>query len=510
VRVRTAQNYYLTDDQGSFLIENIDSHEPITLTAWAPGYFIAAVEDVDPQETSVEIILTRIDDQDHPDYVWVSPFASAGADANCENCHSDDSGLLPFEEWLADSHSQTLSNPRFLNLYKGTDLAGNTSPPTRYAFNRDYGSFPLPPNPKEPYFGPGYKLDFPNTAGNCAACHAPAAAINDPYGINPTLLDKPDSSGITCDFCHKIWDARLEADTGMPFHNSPGVLSFEYRRPGEGHQFFAGPFDDVAPGEDTYTPIQTESAYCAPCHFGVFWDTVIYNSYGEWLNSPYNDPEQGQTCQDCHMPALGATYFAIPDAGGLERDPERIRSHKMLGVQDEQFMQQAASLAASTTWQDGNIRLEVEITNDNTGHKLPSDSPLRNVILLVQASDETGEPLELLEGPRLPDLAGTLPEKPGHYANEPGKIFALVLQERWTGVTPTAAYWNPVRIIEDSRLAPFESDRSVFLFACSSGGPATISVQLIFRRAFAELAEQKGWGIDDLLLHDLKLELEAP
>ncbi len=173
-------------------------------------------------------------------------------------------------------------------------------------------------------------------------------------------------------------------------------------------------------------------------------------------------------------------------------------------------MQQAASLTASTTWQDGHIRLDVEITNDNTGHNLPSDSPLRNVILLVQANDETGAPLELLEGPRLPDLAGTQSGKPGHYANAPGKIFALVLQERWTGVTPTAAYWNPVTVIEDSRLAPFESDRSSFLFASPSAGAGRLSVQLIFRRAFAELAEQKQWGLDDLLIHDLILELEPP
>ena len=88
------------------------------------------------------------------------------------------------------------------------------------------------------------------------------------------------------------------------------------KRPFNGHQFFAGPFDDVAPGEDTYTPIQKESAYCAPCHFGKFWEVEIYNSYGEWLDSPYSDPETGQTCQDCHMPPGLNDRFASIDAGG--------------------------------------------------------------------------------------------------------------------------------------------------------------------------------------------------
>ena len=44
-----------------------------------------------------------------------------------------------------------------------------------------------------------------------------------------------------------------------------------------------------------------EALDCAPCHFGQFWGTQIYNSFGEWLDSSYSDPETGRTCQDCHM-----------------------------------------------------------------------------------------------------------------------------------------------------------------------------------------------------------------
>ena len=46
-------------------------------------------------------------------------------------------------------------------MYTGTDLDGNQSPLTRYGNNPDYGSFPLIPDPNQPYFGPGYKLIFP-------------------------------------------------------------------------------------------------------------------------------------------------------------------------------------------------------------------------------------------------------------------------------------------------------------------------------------------------------------
>ena len=165
-------------------------------------------------------------------------------------------------------------------MYSGTDVHGNQSPPTRYGFNRDYGSFPLRPDLNQPYYGPGYKLDFSETDGNCAACHTPAASVNAPYGVNPTTVTGVAAEGVPCDFCHKVWDVRLAPATGLPYANMPGVLSFEFRRPPEGHQFFAGPYDDVAPGEDTYSALQTESRFCAPCHFGVFWETVVYNSFG--------------------------------------------------------------------------------------------------------------------------------------------------------------------------------------------------------------------------------------
>ena len=97
------------------------------------------------------------------------------------------------------------------------------SPDTRYAFNRDYGTS-LRPDPHQPYYGPGYKLDFPNTAGNCAACHTPLGAVDNPYGVDPTQLIGVETEGISCDFCHKAWDVRLAPETSLPYPNMPGVL----------------------------------------------------------------------------------------------------------------------------------------------------------------------------------------------------------------------------------------------------------------------------------------------
>ena len=508
VRLQATENQTTTDEGGRFTLTVPRSDDAVFVTAWSPGHYIAG-EEVDPGQDEIEIHLHAHAGEDHADYEWLPSehHPGQGEDHGCAECHSSEGTdlayTLPFDEWLQDAHAQAASNPRFLSMYAGTDLAGNRSPDTRYAVSRDYGSFPLPPDPNEPYFGPGYKLDFPEAAGNCGACHTPAAAVNDPYGIDPTTLSGRTADGMPCDFCHKIWDVRLDPDTGLPFPNVPGVLSFEFRRPPEGHQFFAGPLDDVAPGEDTFSPVQTQSEYCAPCHFGVFWDTVIYNAFGEWLVSPYSDPETGQTCQDCHMPPLGNPRFAQPEVGGLERDPDTIFSHRMPGALDEALLQSAVSLAVEAKIEGREVIVSATITNDQTGHHVPTDSPLRQVILLVEVTDAQGHRLAQLEGPTVPQWGGVGDPDEGYYAGMPGSAYAKILEEVWTGVSPSGAYWNPTRVLSDNRIPAMERVTSRYVFqlpeAATTSG-VSVDVRLLFHRAFIELMDQKGWQVPDMLM----------
>ena len=509
VRIQATDVAVRTADDGSFIL---DSREAVRLSAWAPGYYITGGEEHAPGSEATFTLLA-IPTADHPEYEWLGvATGGAGEAQGCAACHSrvgtDLPFALPVDEWRQDAHSGSAQNPRFLTMYLGADVAGHVSPSTRYVTNRDYGRIPLAPDPTRPYYGPGYKLDFPDTAGNCGACHIPVAAVDDPYGVDPTNLTGVAAEGITCDFCHKVWDVSLDPTTGVPIPNRPGVLSFELLRPPNGHQFFAGPFDDVAPGEDTYSPLQTTSAYCAPCHHAVFWDTVVYDSYGEWLRSPYSDPETGQTCQDCHMPATGATVFVRPDAGGLTRDPATIRSHLMPGASNEELLTNAVSVDANAVREAGGVVVEVTITNDRTGHHVPTGSPLRHLILLVAATDENGMDLHQVDGPVVPDWAGQGDPATGHYADLPGTAYAKVLEELWTEVSPTGAYWNPTRVLSDNRIAALDRDTTRYEFAAPAVGPATIEVTLLFRRAYLELMEQKGWEVPDIAMAHLTVTVE--
>lgn len=509
VRIQTTENHAFTDCEGHFTLEGLSSGIPVTVSAWKEGYYCAKVEGISPPTNEIELFLRRYQSNDNPDYEWGSP--SIGD----ESCFSCKPGLT--QVWLDnDAHGKSALNPRFITMYNGTDVEGNQSPLTRFAFNRDYGRVPIPPDMNQPYYGPGYRLDFPDTDGNCAACHTPGAALANPYQVDPTEVSGVDEFGIHCDFCHKIADVRLNPQTGMPYPNMPGVLSLDILRPfpedEERFQLFFGTFDDDnVPEEDTLLPLIRESQYCASCHFGVFWDIVIYNSYGEWLESPYSDPETGQTCQDCHMPAPtildGEVMINIaPGKEGVERDPMTIHAHTFPGAADVELLQNAVTMKATGHSEGEQIVVEVRITNDLTGHHVPTDSPLRHLILLVKATDAEGNPLERIDGPTIPEWCGVGDPQDGYYGGLPGKAFAKVLSELWTETSPSGAYWNPTRIQSDNRLAAFTTDTSSYIFNAPQTGSVEVQVKLIYRRAFIELMDQKGWDVPDIIMEGITLE----
>jgi hypothetical protein len=337
--------------------------------------------------------------------------------------------------------------------------------------------------------------------------------VDAPYATDPNTVTGVDAYGVHCDFCHKVADVQLNPETGLPYPNMPGVLSMDIRRPfpedPNRYQVFFGTFDDDnVPMEDTYLPLIAEGAFCAPCHFGQFWDTVVYNSFGEWLASPYSDPsyEGARTCQQCHMPAptlLDGTPITnvAPEAGGIERDPLSIHAHTFPGASSEELLQNAVTMSVHVDAQDDEVTIRVEITNDRTGHDVPTDSPLRHLILLVQPTDSGGVPLAQTAGPTLPAWAGVGDPTQGYYAGLPGTAYARILQELWTEIYPSGAYWNPTRVLSDNRIVAFATASSQYTFDASTADhPITVDVSLLFRRAFVELMDQKGWDVPDIVM----------
>ncbi len=492
VRIQATDNQTVSAADGTFVLVGLDPAVPVTVTAWAEGYFVAWIEAV-PGDPVVSLTLRRYPLTDDPARNWMSIEGAAGS-ASCGRC-------MPalYEQWQGDAHAGSAVNPRFLTMYRGTDMDGNQSPPPRHATDPDYGRVALPPDTTRPYHGPGYKLDFPDTAGNCAACHVPAMAAWPAYEYEADVNEVSGiaAEGVFCEFCHKIGAVTLDEGSGLPQPNMPGVLSMRLHRPDDGEELFFGTLDDVT-RRVSRLPLQEESAVCAPCHFGVFWDTVVYNSYGEWLESPYADPETGQSCQDCHMPDTDATTIALPEEGGLERAGGGISDHRMPGASDVELLQDTALLTVEALRDGQRVEVTVRVTNDQAGHHLPTGHPARNVLLVVLAKDRDGEPLPLAAGPTIPAWGGA-GDGPDDHAGKPGRAYAKVLQERRTGVFPSAAYWNPTVVREDTRIPAMAADVTRYEFLVPPGRlPATVTARLLFRRAFAELAQQKGWDDPDI------------
>ena len=255
VRVRNTENATLTDADGLFSLGGLDEGLEIEITAWDDGYYIASTH-VTPTVAGLTLTLRPYHQVDNPGYAWPSPISGTSPGA-CGNCHP-----MIITQWISNAHGTAVSNPRFYSLYNGTDVTGAVIQ------------------------GDGYLDDFPGTAGTCTNCHAPGLGVDSYLTTNMNDARDQVTAGIHCDYCHKIGGVYLDPWTGSVYPNVPGTLSQRVLRPPEGDNIFFGPYDDVH-DPDTYLPLISESQFCAPCHQFSFWGTPIYESYEEWLASPY-------------------------------------------------------------------------------------------------------------------------------------------------------------------------------------------------------------------------------
>jgi hypothetical protein len=482
VRLQGASAASLTDRAGRFFIETAGATGSKYITAWKEGYYNGG-EAVWAAGGEYRIRLNSILENDNDNYQWLpslpgqeeAPGGGKTESKPCRLCHQ-----AVTDEWLKSTHGSSATNPLFLAFFSGTDSAGKEST------------------------GPGYKQDFPNSNGNCATCHVPAAAMKNPFNADPRLARGVEKEGVSCDLCHKISGVSIDGSGGYP-----GTLSTRFHRPPEGRQVFYGPYDDVFPGDDSYHPLYKESRYCAPCHNGRFWNVLIYSEYREWAESEY--ATRKIHCQVCHMrPDNKLTRFAAEKDGGVARAPETIPSHLFYGISDRAFMAEAVDLKVTAERKDDLLSVVVTVTNVKSGHHYPSGNPMRNMILLVDASDVNGRTLSLVEGERVPVWGGAGDPKTGNYAGLPGKGFAKVLREpvpypdsqarRHFRPEYPAPHWRPAVIESDNRIPANGSDVSRYGFRLPADLHTGIHIEsrLIYRRAYKNWLDVKGFPLNEM------------
>jgi hypothetical protein len=513
----------LTDAAGAFTLHNVPAGTGKRISAWKEGYYCALLAQVCAPVRGVVVSIRRHQLADNDNYQWISP---EGQQGSCIQCHPALTDMAK-----QDAHLGSAVNPRFLSVYYGQDTLGNQSPDTTYkTITTQWGTFdvPEPYDMTKPYYGPGWRIDFPGSRGNCTSCHIPGAATAG--DVDPRSVSGADRYGVHCDFCHKVGYVHLEPNTGLPPVTRPGVQNIDLFRPdtssGPWSQLFMGSLADgnsiaqglLSPygGVDIVTfeakrTLYSESRYCAACHYGGFWGQPVYTSYQEWAESPYADRRSVhyKSCQACHMssPTIyngQALTNIAPGKGGVERNPNSLHSHNMTVTPE--LLRNSLTMQVSASVSGSEIAVDVTLLNDRTGHHIPTDSPLRHLILLVEARDGAGMMLTLQEGSTLPEWCGEGDFTAGHYANLPGKAFAKLLKEMWTDVVPAFSYWRHTTLHSDNRLAALASDHSRYVFQ-SPGGPVEVTVTLIYRRAFIEMMEQKKWNSPDIVMAQKKIGL---
>lgn len=480
VRIQGSDEWVQTDKEGRFRLRIDSARTPIYVTAGHEGYYNNRVR-VNSKESLI-ITLQPLPATDNISYTWQDPTPSAANRDNCGNCHS-----RIYAEWKGDAHSGSAIDPLVKTLYLGTDLRG------------------------DPNHGPGYKRDWTDE-GDCASCHAPIAQLSRHSITSLNDLSGVEKAGVDCEVCHKI--QAISTSVAVPT-----TADVHYLRPTNGVRINFGPFDDSTfPGEVPdfgFSRLFTNSQLCATCHEARSWGVKTYETYSEWKAGPYS--REGIECQDCHMRSTThEVRFADVDKGGFTRTSMRLATHSMLSANSADLMRKAIQMdTAAVATGDGILTVTVKILNSGAGHDYPTGQPMRNLILLVQAQDSSGKPLRLVAGDRVPIWGGTGTSSTD-YAGLPGKGFAKVLQTLNEYQKPTlismadkdiaefpAPTWRRNKILSDNRLKPREPDVSIFVFVLpqeSSG--LQVKTRLIYRTAFKQLADAKGWNTPDIVLGD--------
>ncbi len=205
------------------------------------------------------------------------------------------------------------------------------------------------------------------------------------------------------------------------------------------------------------------------------------------------------------MPRRGATRFVRADKGGLERRPDTIFSHLMPGASDPELLRNTVTLGMRAQNRGTRIEVDVSLTNVNAGHAVPTDHPARYMLLVVEAVDAQGRILTSAGSQVIPEWGGA-GSAPDDYAGRPGKGYAKVLEDRWTGAAPTVAYWRPTSIRADTRLGAQATDVTHYAFLWpATGGDVTVNATVVFRRAFKSLGDAKQWNTPDIEMASKKV-----
>jgi RNase P subunit RPR2 len=251
----------------------------------------------------------------------------------------------------------------------------------------------------------------------CLSCHAPTALASGDWALERPVTRE----GVTCDFCHTVANVELNR-RDHPFVLEPGPVKrgpLEYATATPGHQ-------------SAYSALHRSSPLlCAACHEHTNAHGVpVLSTYSEWKAGPH--PEQGRTCQECHMPlVMGRTAKE-----GVDPAQRRVNLHRFQGGSVASRLATGLELRIDSVDAGGSTAaVQVAVVNRGAGHAVPGGLPSKSLVLAVGVDTGSSELVPRLE-----------------------RLYRRVLVDGQGREVATVAgqFLDAVSIAEDTRLKPGE------------------------------------------------------
>ncbi len=283
---------------------------------------------------------------------------------------------------------------------------------------------------------------------SCLRCHSPLGVYLGDWGLKL----KVSWEGVTCDYCHSVRQVRL---TGS---NPTAVTEFSLVK--------TGPIKDAKPVVHgaLYSDVHVSSSLCAPCHqYRNANGLEVLTTYSEWIASRYYT-EKVQ-CQTCHMSRVeGDVVEPRVKAGGSAG----VNLHEMPGSHSVAQLNQAVRTRLTTARKGDQLEVTIQLTNSGAGHHVPTGSPMRQLVLELEADAYEGQ----------------------DFTAERRYARVVVNSEGKPVEGEHAAFIRGAKVLSDTRLAPDETRTETFRFAIPERVSVRITARLVYH--YSPLARKEA------------------
>jgi len=306
----------------------------------------------------------------------------------CRKCHSD-----IFKLWSGSLHAKSFIDPSFQASYVRILLEKG----------EEVGRF-------------------------CLTCHAPAAYLNEDSHFESHLA----AEGVSCWTCHSISSINHDGNIDEYYNfDTTGMLYGPYET------------DGTSDHPVKYSALHLKAELCAGCHEFINENGVgILETFSEWQASPYKMDEVH--CQNCHMPIMAD--LSVVD--GQELSGNYVTAHEFQGGHSQINLAHAVNMNMEATRKNDQVYVTVQITNAESGHKLPTGVPIRRLVL--QVSLKNRDNVEISSARR---------------------VYRKVLIDEYGTVIENAPdmFLKAANIYSDNRISPKETRVENFVFTLPRG-----------------------------------------